>query len=385
MFIDATSGHLMPRIAQFSAARGTEAFVTMESSESRNIDDSITVLTERYSAYLGQHGLDTGTEIYIRFYLSDISLQAVVLRRLLRDRGVPAFYSFIGQPPASGSRIALEAYHIKSVSPVSKMKASEGELAVCHGGYRSLWMRSFSDPAGTSQQQTGEIFRYISNRLGLKGIILKEALIRTWCFIKDINENYEGFVRARSEYFSLINMTEDSHTIASTAIGASHEIPGRIVGIDSLAIQGLDPAQIEYMSAPEHMPPAYRYNVTFERGVKITYGDRSHYYVSGTASIDKDGDILYPGDVEKQTRRTLENIEALLSAYGACLYDLKLLLVYVRDNVDPVFIYSILNGILPGGLPFIVLRGEVCRRDWLIEMDGIAVSLKGDNRFGLFC
>ena len=210
-------------------------------------------------------------------------------------------------------------------------------------------------------------------------------MIRTWCFIRDINENYQGFVRARREYFSSIGMTEDTHTIASTGIGASHENPGHIVGIDSLAVLGLDPAQIEYMSAPEHMPPAYKYNVTFERGVKIAYGDRTHYYISGTASIDKDGNILYPGDLEKQTLKTLENIEALLSSYGAGFYDMKLLLVYVRGNVDPAFINSFLNGILPGGLPFIVLRGEVCRKGWLIEMDGIAVSMKGDNRFGPFC
>ena len=134
----------MPRIAQFSSPRGTEAFVTVESPDGSNIEDSIRALMERYSARLGQYGLDTGTEVYIRFYMSDISRQAAALRRSLRERGIPAFYSFVGQPPASGSTIALESYHIKSGSPVRKMKASEGELVVCHGGYKSLWMRSFS-------------------------------------------------------------------------------------------------------------------------------------------------------------------------------------------------------------------------------------------------
>ena len=36
------------------------------------------------------------------------------------------------------------------------------------------------------------------------------------------------------------------------------------------------------------------------------------YYISGTASIDKYGHVLYLGDLEKQTNRLLENIEALL-------------------------------------------------------------------------
>jgi len=107
------------------------------------------------------------------------------------------------------------------------------------------------------------------------------------------------------------------------------------------------------------MPPAYKYNVTFERGVKIAYGDRTHYYISGTASIDKDGNILHPGDIEKQTLRTLENIEALLSSYGSGFYDMKLLLVYVRDSVDTAFINTVLNRILPGGLPFIVCAASL--------------------------
>ncbi|MFN2115781.1 MAG: sugar phosphate nucleotidyltransferase, partial [Anaerolineae bacterium] len=50
------------------------------------------------------------------------------------------------------------------------------------------------------------------------------------------------------------------------------------------------------------------YGVTFERGIRIRFGDRSHLHISGTASIDKCGEIVHPGDILKQTERTVANI-----------------------------------------------------------------------------
>ena len=85
------------------------------------------------------------------------------------------------------------------------------------------------------------------------------------------------------------------------------------------------------MSAPDYLCPTYHYNVTFERATQVTYEDQSHYYISGTASIDREGNILYIGDVEKQANRTLIYINALLSKYNADLKDLKILIVYLRD------------------------------------------------------
>ncbi len=139
------------------------------------------------------------------------------------------------------------------------------------------------------------------------------------------------------------------------------------------------------MSAPGHMCPPHKYNVAFERGVKITFGDRTHYHISGTASIDTEGRVLYPGDVERQAERALENINALLNCHGAGIKDLKMMGIYLRNRVDFARISSFLDDNLPEGLPYVLAQGAVCRPEWLIEMDGIAVSSSGDERFRPFC
>ena len=67
--------------------------------------------------------------------------------------------------------------------------------------------------------------------------------------------------------------------------------------MDSYAVDGLEPGQIQFLYAPTHLNPTYEYGVTFERGTAVTYGDRKQVFISGTASIDNRGEIVYPGDI----------------------------------------------------------------------------------------
>ena len=74
-----------------------------------------------------------------------------------------------------------------------------------------------------------------------------------------------------------------------------------------------------------------KYGVTFERGLRVRFGDRSHLYISGTASIDKNGDVIHVSDVKNQRRQTLDNVKALLSPHGARLKDMAYIIVYLRS------------------------------------------------------
>ena len=58
------------------------------------------------------------------------------------------------------------------------------------------------------------------------------------------------------------------------------------------------------MPAIDPMPPSYKYDVTVKGGAKITNNDRTPLYLTGTTRIDKDGNVLYSYDIEKQTHRT---------------------------------------------------------------------------------
>lgn len=132
--------------------------------------------------------------------------------------------------------------------------------------------------------------------------------------------------------------------------------------------------------APTHLNPTYEYGVTFERGVAVAYGDRKQIYISGTASIDNQGEIVYPGDILKQTARMIENIEVLLKEAGADLNDIMQSIVYLRDAADYQPVRKYLQTCHPE-LPHIIVLAPVCRPGWLIETECIAVTREENKKF----
>ncbi|WP_394694330.1 RidA family protein [Hyphobacterium sp.] len=67
--------------------------------------------------------------------------------------------------------------------------------------------------------------------------------------------------------------------------------------------------------------------VGYRRAVK----DGPHIWVSGTVAVGEDGQPFAPGDMEAQTRRCLEIIEAALAKVGAKMSDVRRTRVFVTD------------------------------------------------------
>ena len=85
------------------------------------------------------------------------------------------------------------------------------------------------------------------------------------------------------------------------------------------------------------------------------------------------GDVVHPGDVLRQLGRALENVEGLLRSGGATLADMMHLTVYLRDASDFDRVRDCLHERC-AGLPTLVVQAPVCRPEWLIEVEGIAVA-----------
>ena len=58
---------------------------------------------------------------------------------------------------------------------------------------------------------------------------------------------------------------------------------------------------------------AYDYGSAFSRGMRIDLNGVTILLISGTASIDDEGRTVHVGDLRAQTRRTFDNISALLA------------------------------------------------------------------------
>ncbi|MDD2560247.1 MAG: Rid family hydrolase, partial [Bacteroidales bacterium] len=171
--------------------------------------------------------------------------------------------------------------------------------------------------------------------------------------------------------------------VSSTGIEGRHYIPSNLVFMDAYVVQGLKKEQQKFLYASQHLSPTQLYGVTFERGTAIEYGDRRHVLISGTASIDHQGQTMYPMDIQAQTRRMFENVEALLSEAGAGFGDLAHVIVYLRDMADYEIVKSLVISKLPM-VPSVFVLAPVCRTQWLVEMECMAILPVSNDKFDPF-
>lgn len=309
--------------------------------------------------------------VFKRYFVSDAGNQTQILRNS-EPANMQGATSVIGQSPLDGCKVALWMW-LQSDVQIAK----EPLRTVIHNGYRHIYTACIPHPEGDSEQQTHDLLTGYGKILEQCQCTLADHCIRTWFFVRDVDVNYAGVVKARREDFIKTGLTEQTHYIASTGIAGYDATPEVSVLLDSYAVKGLDDGQIQYLYALDYLNPTYEYGVTFERGTAVEYGDRKHVFISGTASIDHRGEIVHPGDIVRQTQRMWKNVEALLIEAGSGFGDLAQMIVYLRDTADYLIVKSMFDQEFPH-TPKILVLAPVCRPGWLIEMECIAIKA-GEN------
>lgn len=314
--------------------------------------------------------LEGASPVFLRFYLSDAANEAEPLHKMLEAHNMHSAVSIIEQPPLDGSKIALLMYFVSEI----KVRESKDFISFQSAdGLEHYWWCGSQIPECSSEHQTRMLFEMYEEALQRYQMNVKNNCIRTWFYVQNIDVNYAGMSRARNEFFAQHGLTADTHYITSTGIQGRSSDYNVTVRLDGYAVKGLDEKNIQYLDASEYLSPTRIYNVTFERGVCLHLEDRLKCYISGTASIDKDGNVLYLGDVVKQTERALLNVEKLLEEGNSSLDDLAFLTVYLRDVSDTPAVQKLLDERLPE-VPRLIVYAPVCRPTWLIEMEGISIK-----------
>lgn len=316
--------------------------------------------------------------VFERYFISDAANQAECLRGLAGYRNCAV--SIVEQPPLNGSKVALLAY-LQENAEVRNI--GNGFFAVSRGGYSHLWSGGMTVAGHDSKQQTKELLVSYSEQIGEMSCSLAGNCVRTWFFVQNIDANYAGVVAARNEVFCSQGLTRDTHFIASTGIGGRTESKSSYVMMDAYSIAGLKPGQMTYLYAPSHLNRTCEYGVSFERGTVVGYGDRRHVIISGTASIDNRGNVVYPGNVLRQTERMLENVGVLLEEGGSSFRDVLYAVVYLRDIADYKSVADMLGGRFPD-MPMQIVYAPVCRPGWLVEMECMAVTRQENNEYDVF-
>ena len=321
-------------------------------------EERLVGLYESVKSYLEAEQRQQRRLSYTKVFLSDISNQEIELRQspLMTEMIGNAAYTIIQQSPIGGAKIGL------------LLKTSdEPEAFTMH----SLRLNDDEVMNFGSYMQTIMLFDKYLALLQAEGLNLKDHCVRTWIYVRDIDTNYDGVVKARNDVFRQHGLTVDTHFIASTGIGGRAMGKNVCVAIDFLTARDVRPEDKLYLKALDHLNPTHEYGVAFERGVRITLPYKYEYFISGTASIDHHGEVINVGNVTKQTERLLENISALLADGGATMADVKYFIVYLRDLADVQAVDDYMAHAYPD-VPRIITHAKVCRPAWLVEMECIA-------------
>jgi enamine deaminase RidA (YjgF/YER057c/UK114 family) len=139
--------------------------------------------------------------------------------------------------------------------------------------------------------------------------------------------------------------------------------------------------QRKAIEAPSVLNEAYKYPKpsSFSRGMRLEINGMTILLISGTASIDENGESVHIGDFRAQTLRTYWNITGLLAAEGATWKDVIRTTCYLRDIERDYAEFNQLRtqffkeqGLDP--LPASTgIQAILCRPELLIEMEAMAI------------
>lgn len=211
-------------------------------------------------------------------------------------------------------------------------------------------------------------------------------LVKVWNYLGGINdghgdlERYRQFSVGRAIAFGESGVgNEDAPT--GTGVGTTGDRGMSIIALCSNRDFALaeNPRQVSAFHYPREYGPR---TPKFGRGGAVAASDHHLHLISGTASI-VGHESMHLGDTVLQLDETLRNLDSLCDAISEVtredpkfvLDDQSVLRVYLRNPGDYLPIASRLKDYLgPGADQVAFLHGHICRRELLVEIDGVRVQ-----------
>jgi enamine deaminase RidA (YjgF/YER057c/UK114 family) len=252
--------------------------------------------------------------------------------------------------------------------------------AECAGGAGAAW---FADgaarychvggvvPDGVSlprQRQATAVFEALPDALQACGVGFGDVA-RTWFYLDEILAWYDEFNDVRDDFFAR-HRVHDGLVPASTGIGMANAA-GTAVAAEAVAIRPLeDDVEVRPVASPGQNSPA-EYGSSFSRAVEAALPDHRRLYVSGTASIDREGRTVREGDFEGQLEKTLSVVEKILEARRMDWDDVTRAVAYARRPGDMAAARQEMDRY---PMPVVTVPAVVCRDNLLFELEVDAIS-----------
>ena len=227
------------------------------------------------------------------------------------------------------------------------------------------------DASACPEDQCTEAFDRIESALKSVGFEFCDV-VRTWLFANRILTWYDDLNRSRTRFFRERALF-GRFVPASTGTGMAND-HGTAIVTNTLAMRPRGPeAGGRMVDSPEQCP-ALAYGSAFSRAAEMRRGALRRVFVSGTASITKDGRTQHVGHVDQQIVRTMEVVEALLAA-GGCDFDrvCRAIVYAAVPEAGPAFERFRTEWDLPA-FPTLVVQADLCRDDLLLEIELDAIG-----------
>ncbi|WP_291214674.1 pteridine-dependent deoxygenase [Dokdonella sp.] len=194
--------------------------------------------------------------------------------------------------------------------------------------------------------------------------------LRLWNYFDAINagvgdaERYRRFCAGRAR--GMAQWLAGSYP-AACAIG--HQVASGNLLVYGLAAREPgtrveNPRQLSAWCYPRQYGPSAP---TFARALRSAAGQ---FFISGTAAVVGHAS-QHEQDLAAQLAETFTNLEHLLAAAHGRFGTDALLKAYVRERDDGAAVAHALAQAVPGHAGALILGGDICRRELLVEIDGL--------------
>lgn len=141
------------------------------------------------------------------------------------------------------------------------------------------------------------------------------------------------------------------------------------------------PVEKKAVHAPHIINEAYDYlkPSSFSRALKLEFGDYKVLLISGTASVNEEGQAEHIGDFKAQTWRMYRNVTNLLKAEDMTWHDIVRTTYYLRDIERDYEIFNKMRTTFYQWLQLDPLpastgiQARLCWETLLVEMEAIAI------------
>jgi enamine deaminase RidA (YjgF/YER057c/UK114 family) len=244
---------------------------------------------------------------------------------------------------------------------------------VLRAGARHLRMLSLTPRLSTGgnialADLAHDMFASASHALSDRGLAFCDV-VRTWIHLQDIARDYQAFNQGRRQFFEAAGLDRFP---ASTGIQAALAGSGYPLAMDLYAVGGGGEVTVAAMN-PASMGEARDYGSFFARGSLLQDSGHSLAFLSGTASIDRQGQVVAPDDAQGQLRCMLANAAGVLGQAGLGLADAVSVTAYLKQaSLLSEFHAAAQAAGLPASVPTAIVVSHICRPEWLCEIELVA-------------